>query len=177
MGEMKTLIATLTLTLVGVSSAHAQIYQPAATRGAVLGAIAGAFVGGHNHDRWAEGALIGGVAGALLGAVVAPQERVYQAPPVVYSEPSRYGHYAPVGPAVSYVESAPMVPQAPPQVVYVESAPRVVYYVSAPPPRVVYVAPRVVGYGPTHYSSSRYYGPSHSGPRSSDNRHSGPHRR
>lgn len=165
---MKTLIATLTLALAGVSSTQAQMFQPSATRGAVLGAIAGAFVGGHNHDRWGEGALIGGVAGALLGAAVAPQEQVYQAPPVVYSQPA-YVSSAPMVPAAPYVQSAPVVQPAPGQVVYVESAPRVVY-VTAPPPRVVYLAPPVVGFGFGYYSGPRYYGYGHNG-------RYGPHRR
>ncbi|MSU65599.1 MAG: hypothetical protein EXS38_05750 [Opitutus sp.] len=160
--EMKTLIATLTLAVAGVSSAHAQMYQPAATRGAVLGAIAGALVGGHNHDRWGEGAVIGGVAGALLGAALAPQEPVYQSPVPVYQSPAVvYGQSAPL------VQSAPVVPmaltvqQAAPQVVYVESAPRVVY-VQAPPPAVVYLNPPPVSFGFGYYSGPRhpvYYPP------------------
>ena len=160
---MKTLIATLTLALAGVSSVQAQMYHPAATRGGVLGAIVGAFVGGHNHDRWAEGALLGGVAGALLGAAVAPQEREYRAPAPGYSQPSPYVQSAPGIPAAPCVQNAPMLQYAPPQVVYVESAPRVVYYVATPPPRVVYLAPRAVIYGSSYYSGPRYHGNRHSG--------------
>lgn len=152
---MKTLLATLTLAVAATSSAHAQMYQPAATRGAVLGAIAGAFVGGHNNDRWAEGAVIGGVAGALLGAAVAP-DRVYQpAPAVVYQQPAAVVQPAPIVPCAPVVQSAPVVVQPAPEVVYVQPAPRVVYV--QPAPRVVYVpAPPVVRFG-IHYSSGPRY--------------------
>src|ERR1700761_3394460 len=110
---MKTLLLTLSLAVGGASLAHAQVYQPAATRGAVLGAITGAFIGGHNHDRWAEGAVGGGVGGALLGAVVAPPEIVVSAQPAP----------APVRQAAPVVYAAPVAPApvayAPaPQVVY-----------------------------------------------------------
>ena len=53
---MKTLFLSVTLALGGVSVASAQVYQPTVVRSSVVGAIAGALIGGHNGDRWAEGA-------------------------------------------------------------------------------------------------------------------------
>ena len=135
---MKTLLLTLSLAAAGVSSSHAQLYSPTVTRSAVLGGIAGAFIGGHNHDRWAEGAIIGATAGALLGAAVEqPQPRA-----VVYSQPQ-------------VVTTAPYVSNCQPaQVVYVTNPP-VQYVRVAPAPQVVYVngcapvcAPRYVPRAP-----------------------------
>ena len=168
MGEMKTLLIATSLALAGISSAQAQMFQPSAARGAVLGAVAGSLIGGHNHDRWAEGAVIGALAGAIFGAAVGPQQAVaYEAPPVYRVGPpvvyrDVYGNAVPV------VESVPCAPSVAParvyeqvyepaRVVYVESAPRVVY-VQAPPPRVVYVAPPVVSFGFGYPSGPRYYG-------------------
>ncbi len=164
--EMKTLLVTVSLAVAGISSAHAQVFRPSVGNGAVVGAVAGGLIGGHNGDRWAEGAIIGGVAGALIGAAIAPQQPVYHsAPPVVYQTPANYGQqvYAPSGTTV--VQNAPVVyEQAPaqvvqsaPQVVYVESAPRVVY-VPAPAPRVVYAPQPVVTFGFGYNSGPRYYG-------------------
>jgi len=125
---MKNLILTLLLAVAGTSAVQAQDYQPAVVRGSVLGAIAGAFIGGHNHDRWGQGAVIGAVAGGLIGAAVeqpAPPPRTvtYYAQPqpaaVVYAQPECP---PPAPPAqVVYVSGPP-----PAQVVYVQSAPVVV---------------------------------------------------
>ena len=107
---MKTILLSLSLAVAGVSTAHAQIYSPTVTRSAVLGGMAGALIGGHNHDRWGEGALIGAAAGALLGAAVEQPQYV----PAGSYQPAR----------VVYVNSPPVqyVPVAPaPQVVYVNS--------------------------------------------------------
>ncbi len=130
---MKTLLLSLTLAAVGVSTVHAQLYQPAVTNGAILGGIAGAIVGGHNHDRWGEGALIGGVAGALLSAAVEPPRAVVYPPaPVAVVQPAAT---VPVAPAVPV---GPVV--APAQVIYVPAyQPAEVVYVQPAP--VVYVAP------------------------------------
>jgi hypothetical protein len=125
---MKTLLLVVSLAAAGVSTANAQIYQPAVVNGSILGGIAGAIIGGHNHDRWGEGALIGAAAGALLGATVEqPRTVVYQQPPVT---------------VVQTVPTAQMVPNAPvvaapgaPQVVYVQQPTQVVYvpyYATAP---------------------------------------------
>ena len=57
---MKTLLVTVSLALAGVSSAQAQIFRPSVGGSAAVGAIAGGLIGGHNGDRWAEGAVIGG---------------------------------------------------------------------------------------------------------------------
>jgi hypothetical protein len=183
---MKTLLVTVSLALAGVSTANAQIFRPSVGGSAVVGAVAGGLIGGHNGDRWAQGAVIGGVAGALIGAALTPQEPVYSAPPPVYQSPASYGQQvygqqvysqpvysqypgatvvqAPTVPNAPTVADAPMVVQqapvqvvqAQPQVVYVESAPRVVY-VPAPAPRVVYAAPPVVSFSYGYRSGPRYY--------------------
>ncbi len=139
------LLLSVSLAVAGVSSAHAQISRPVAN-GTALGALAGALIGGHNHDRWGEGAIIGAAAGALLGAVVdqpRPRATVYQQVPcdtsvtVVRSVPATTGYYQP----------EPCAPQGT-QVVYVQQPPqpRVVYVQQQQPTRVVYVQvpPRVV---------------------------------
>lgn len=191
---MKTLLATvsLSLALAGASSAGAQVFRPSVGSGAVVGAVAGGLIGGHNGDRWAEGAIIGGVAGALIGAAMTPQERVYQpvpvyqgSPQVVYGQPGTVVSSAPTIPDAPVVPNAPVVVQAAPQVVYAQPAPQVVYV--EPQPRVVYVepAPRVVyverpairfGFG--YYSGPRYYGRTHHhghSHRSHGHRHRGRH--
>lgn len=153
---MKTLLATLSFALAaGVGTVHA---QSAAGPGAVLGAVAGGLIGGHNHDQWAEGAVIGGVAGALIGAAVSQPTAyqsvpVYQAPDYSYAQPAEQ-------PPVVYSQPAL-------QVVYTQPAPQVVY--SQPAPTVVYApAPAPVIYGPSYCAPApavnfgfRYY----SGPR------------
>lgn len=132
------LLLSVSLAVAGVSSAHAQISRPVAN-GTALGALAGALIGGHNHDRWGEGAIIGAAAGALLGAVVdQPRARttVYQSAPcdntvtVVRSVPAAVTYYG--------TQSCAQ----PTQVVYVQQArPTRVVYVPAPAraPRVVIV--------------------------------------
>lgn len=147
---MKNLILTLLLAVASTSAVQAQDYQPAVVRGSVLGAIAGAFIGGHNHDRWGQGAVIGAVAGALIGAAVEqpapppPRQVTYYVQPqpatVVYAQPSCPPPAAPA--QVVYVSTPP----PPPQVVYVQSAPVVV----ARP--VVYV---VDSYGRRHVREYR----------------------
>ena len=100
---MKTLLLTLSLATAGVSTAQAEIYRPSIVRETtVLGAVAGALIGGHNNDRWAEGAVIGAAAGALVGVAVDNSRPVYRsreirapyyrtvvtpAPRVVYVDP------------------------------------------------------------------------------------------
>lgn len=138
---MKTqaLLLTLSLAAAGISPAHAQVFRPnAVANGAVIGGIAGAFIGGHNHDRWGEGAIIGAAAGALLGAVVdQPRQVVYTQPVIqpvalVQAAPVACASQAPV-----YVEVQPCAQPAT-RVVYVQPAqPRVVYVQE--PTRVVYV--------------------------------------
>lgn len=180
---MKTILVTVTIALAGAASTQAQILRPSVGSGAVVGAVAGGLIGGHNGDRWAQGAVIGAAAGALIGAALTPQEQAYRPPPVyqapvygqqVYGQ-STYGQpvysqstqtvYAPAP-----VTTAPTVPDAPsiydypapqvvyaqPQVVYVERPPQVVYVPSAP----VYVRPPLVSLGiysgPRYVSSPRY---------------------
>jgi hypothetical protein len=181
---MKTILVTVSLALAGVSTTQAQIFRPSVGGSAVVGAVAGGLIGGHNGDRWAEGAVIGAAAGALIGAAITPREPVYTTPPPVYQAPASYGQqvygqtvYSPQ-PGTTVVQAptvanAPTVPdaptlyqqgptqvvQAPPQVVYVESAPRVVY-VPAPAPRVIYAAPPpVISFGFGIHSGPRYYHP------------------
>lgn len=74
---MKKLCVLLGLVAVGFTPANAQIFQPNQVRGGIIGAVAGALIGGHNNDRWAEGAALGAVAGTLLGTAV---DRDYYAP-------------------------------------------------------------------------------------------------
>lgn len=170
---MKTLLVTVSLALAGAVPVHAQLFRPSVGNTAVVGAVAGGLIGGHNGDRWAEGAIIGAAAGALIGAVLTPPEQTYSPPPPVYQVPANYGQQvyssggttvvrsipdAPLAPmAPTIVEQAPtQVVQAPPQVVYVESAPRVVY-VPAPGPRVIYAAPPpVISFGFGYHSGPRY---------------------
>ena len=145
--KTQTLLLTLSLAAAGTGSAHAQEFRPiAAANGAVIGGIAGAFIGGHNHDRWGEGALIGAAAGALLGAAVEqPRTVVYERPVI---RPVAVVPAAPVAcatPAPVYVEAQPCTQPAP-QMVYVQPQPRVVYVQQ--PPQVVYVAAPVVRRAP-----------------------------
>jgi hypothetical protein len=116
---MKTLLLTLSLATAGVSTAQAEIYRPSIVRETtVLGAVAGALIGGHNNDRWAEGAIIGAAAGALVGVAVdnsrpayygreirAPYHRpvVRHAPRVVYVDP--YPRAVIVGRPVVYISN------------------------------------------------------------------------
>src|SRR5688572_12890343 len=109
---MKTLLVTVSIALVGVSSAQAQIFRPSVGSGAVVGAVAGGLIGGHNGDRWAEGAIIGGVAGALIGAALTPQEPVYTTPPPVYQAPV-YGQQVYGQPVYGQPTTVVQVPNAP----------------------------------------------------------------
>ena len=139
---MKSLLLSLTLAVVGVSSASAQNYGPAAPRGAILGGILGAVIGGHNNDRWVEGAAIGSLAGSLLGAAVdqEPSREVRYAQPQ-YAPAPVYGAQRDCNQVV-YVNNPPVrvVRYAPP-------APRVVYVNRCEPPRYVARPPVVVVHG------------------------------
>jgi len=120
----KALVLTFSLAVAGANVANAQNVSSNVSGGAILGGIAGAFIGGHNDDRWGEGALIGAAAGALLGAAAdAPRTRT-----VTYGRP------------VQVVQSVPVCAQLA-QVVYVQPPrpARVVYVTQAPQARVVYV--------------------------------------
>ncbi|HYD85117.1 MAG TPA: glycine zipper domain-containing protein, partial [Opitutus sp.] len=65
---MKTLLVTLALAAATVGTARAEYYRPSIVRDStIVGAVAGALIGGHNGDRWAQGALIGAAAGAVVG--------------------------------------------------------------------------------------------------------------
>lgn len=190
---MKTLLVTLSLAVAGAASANAQVFRPSVGSGAVVGAVAGGLIGGHNGDRWAEGAIIGAAAGAIIGGALAPEQpTVYERPPVTYS----YNHQV-YAPGTQVVANAPTVPdaptvytqpaqqvqvvQAPPQVVY-QPAPQVVYtqpapqvvYVPAPPPVVyarpsvsfgigIYSGPRYPAYRPGYYGHGHYHDYGHRG--------------
>lgn len=135
---MKTLLLTLTLAVAGISSVNAEIYRPSAVGPtAVLGAVAGALIGGHNNDHWAEGAIIGAAAGAVVGSAIDQSQPVYSQREIR---------------PVAVVGNAPCVTSCPPQVVYVNPSPRVVYVqrpVCVPAP-VVYVS--------AGWRSGGYYG-------------------
>ncbi len=130
---MKPILVTLALAAATVGTVRAELYRPSVVRDTtIVGAVAGALIGGHNGDRWAEGALIGAAAGAIVGTAVDHSR------PVVYRERT-------IQPVV-VVPNAPMVATHP--------APRVVVVQSAPTPRVVYVerhAPVVVVRRPVVY--------------------------
>ena len=151
---MKTILVTVSLALAGVSTTQAQVFRPSVGGSAAVGAVAGGLIGGHNGDRWAEGAVIGGVAGALIGAALTPREPVYTTPPPVYQSPASYGQQVYSQPAYGQpvygqpvyvlqvyssqsVTFASVVPNAP-TVVFQEPAqvvqalPQVVYVESAP---------------------------------------------
>jgi hypothetical protein len=136
---MKTLLLALSLAATGVSTATAQIYQPAVVNGSILGGIAGAIIGGHNHDRWGEGAIIGAAAGALLGSTVpAPQNVIYAQPPVTVVQ---------TVPTAQVVANAQTVPNAPVVAAPTTSAPQVIYVQQ----------PAQVGYVPAYYGSAPVY--------------------
>lgn len=140
---MKTLLLSLTLALAGASTVRAELYRPSVVGNTtVLGAVAGALIGGHNNDHWAEGAIIGAAAGAVVGSVVD------QSQPVVYSQRE-------IRP-VAVVSDAPYVTGPAPQVVYVNPAPRVVYVQQPYVSRVVIGAPLVYFSG--GWRSGAYYG-------------------
>src|SRR5688572_33458747 len=94
---MKTLLVTVSIALAGVSTAQAQIFRPSVGSGAVVGAVAGGLIGGHNGDRWAEGAVIGAAAGALIGAAMTPAQPAYTPPPVYQTSTPVYGHQQEIG--------------------------------------------------------------------------------
>ncbi|QYM80458.1 glycine zipper 2TM domain-containing protein [Horticoccus luteus] len=143
---MKKLCSLLGLVAVGFTPVQAQVFQPNQVRGGILGAVAGALIGGHNNDRWAEGAAIGAVAGTLIGTMA--DRNAYAAPAPTYAYAGTQTQV--IGDA-PYVTSAPVVTQT---VIYVQPAPvRVVRR-----PQVVYVAPApvlVIG-GRGHYASPGY---------------------
>jgi hypothetical protein len=123
---MKTWLLTLLLATVAISTAQAEIYRPSVVRDTtILGAVAGALIGGHNNDHWAQGALIGAAAGAVIGTVVDD------------SRPRGYGYQECAVAPVVQVPCAPVATCAPTQVVYVQGVPR---------SRVVYVSPAPVVY-------------------------------
>ena len=142
---MKTLLLTLSLATAAVSTSQAEIYRPSVVpQTTVLGAVAGALIGGHNNDRWVQGAVIGAAAGALVGTAVD------------HSGP-RYSERE-IRPGYDYgQECAPVVVAPAPRVVYVNPAPRVVYVA----PRPVYVHRPVVyvdrNYGHRHGHDNRGY--------------------
>ncbi|MEO6004775.1 MAG: YMGG-like glycine zipper-containing protein [Opitutus sp.] len=140
---MKSLLLTLTLATAAVSTSQAQYYRPSVVRDTtVLGAVAGALIGGHNNDHWAQGAVIGAAAGALIGSAIDDSGPRYQ------SREIRQVEMAPCAPVYG---SAPAVGYGyPPAVVY------------APAPRVVYVQPYprtiIVGRPGVYITDNRYYG-------------------
>jgi hypothetical protein len=156
---MKTLLLALSLAAAGANAVHAQVYQPAVVNGSILGGIAGAIIGGHNHDRWGEGAIIGAAAGALLSAAVQPPRTVvYEQPPVTVVQAAPVVAPAPTVPMASTVPTAPVV--AAPQQVVVQQPAQVVYvpyYTSAPVVYETYPAYPVVRVGVGYSWAPRNY--------------------
>jgi hypothetical protein len=144
---MKTLLLSLSLAAAMANAAQAEIYRPSVVADStVLGAVAGALIGGHNHDHWAAGALIGAAAGAVVGNAVDP----YQ--------PREYREYrqTEIAPVVQ-VSRAPVVVSEPPQLVYVPAtSPRVVYVQTAPRP--VFVVRPFVSISSEGYYHRRFHG-------------------
>ena len=143
---MKPLLLTLTLATALASSAKAEYYRPSVVRDTtVVGAVAGALIGGHNGDRWAQGALIGAAAGAVVGTVMDN------------SQPRRVEYRERVVEPVAVVPCAPTVGTT-----VVTTAPRVVYVNQAPPTRVVYVdacpPPVVMARPVVVINAGRHYG-------------------
>jgi hypothetical protein len=141
---MKNILVSLALVMGVATTAQAQHYRPSVVRDStIVGAVAGALIGGHNGDRWAEGAIIGAAAGAVVGAVVDNNR----------SERVEYRHH-------HHVSPAPVVVVNPAPVVVVNRAPRRVVYVDSCPPPVVVSRPVVVinrhrhGH---HHHHSRYH--------------------
>ncbi len=135
--NFKAYLLAASLASVGASAAHAQIFVPTAVaNGTILGGIAGALIGGHNHNNWAAGAVIGAAAGAVVGSAVDQSEQQH----VVYAQPA-YAYGTEVAPAATVAGNAPMAPAAPyvsdqSAVVAAQTAPQVVYQTA---PQVVYV--------------------------------------
>lgn len=147
---MKPLLLTLALATATVGTVRAEYYRPSVVRDTtIVGAVAGALIGGHNGDRWAEGALIGAAAGALVGTAVDHSR------PVVYRERT-------IQPVVVVSDAPTIVTEPPPRVVVVHPAPgpRVVY-VERPAPvvvvrrPVVYVTPR--GHHHHHHAHDHWH--------------------
>ena len=107
-------IAALVLVLVCSAAAQAQLipYNPRVERGATVGGVAGAIIGGvigHQNDETPEGAIIGGAVGAVTGGIIghaqnqreaemrAAQQRTYQASsrphPNYYQQRQQHTYY------------------------------------------------------------------------------------
>ena len=142
--NMKTMLVSLALATAAVSTAQAEHYRPSVVRDTtIVGAVAGALIGGHNGNRWAEGAIVGAAAGAVVGAVVDSNR----------SSHVEYRH--------RHVRPAPVVVVNPAPVVVVNRAPRRVVYVDAYPPPVVVSRPVVVidshRHGHRHHHRHRHH--------------------
>lgn len=97
---MKTALS-LSLALLALAPARAQVLRPEAVNGAVLGGIAGAVIGNNtgSHNTW-KGAAIGAAAGLIIGEAVgnanAPERPAVERRPVgstgVVSVGVGYGH-------------------------------------------------------------------------------------
>jgi hypothetical protein len=91
--RMKTLF--LSLICAGLTAtASAQIFQPATASNILIGGIAGAIIGDHNHHQALAGAAIGAAAGYVWSAATEPRVAYYngsQSVPVYYGA----GYYAP----------------------------------------------------------------------------------
>ena len=144
--NLKAILLTLGLSTAAASAANAQIFVPSAVaNGTILGGIAGALIGGHNHNSWGEGAVIGAAAGAVIGSAVADSQAQSR---VVYAQP-QYAYAYDGAPATAVAADAPIAPAAPvANAAPVATAPQ---YVVSPAPQVVYVQQ-----APTYYYSDPY---------------------
>src|SRR5580700_2568676 len=59
----------LALALLATGPAHAQIFGPNATGGALLGGIAGGIIGHNDHNQTGRGIAIGAASGLILGSI------------------------------------------------------------------------------------------------------------
>lgn len=107
-----TVLGLLCLAMTATSTLQAQDFRALGTRrGALIGAVAGGLIGGHN-DEVAAGIIAGGLVGGVTGRVIGnqmnarnygygggyhayqPQQTYYQPQPQVYVQPS-YGYAQP----------------------------------------------------------------------------------
>jgi hypothetical protein len=103
-GGMKTLLLTVSLAIAGVSTSQAEYYRPSIVRETtVLGAVAGALIGGHNNDHWVQGAVIGAAAGAIVGVAIDNSHPGYHGREIQPYYPPVVSH----GPRVVYVDPYP----------------------------------------------------------------------
>jgi len=105
--RMKTFLLSLACAVGFTATAQAQLFRPQIANDVLIGGVAGALIGDHNHHRALEGAAIGAAAGYLWGVATTPREQPAYAPPVPVVAGYGYGY----APEPVYVE-APLVVSA-----------------------------------------------------------------